>query len=62
MRVRYKGKSSVSLSKGKIYNVISIEHRWYRIIDNTQSDYLFDPDEFEIIENEKLQIPDGLKE
>lgn len=49
MKVKYKGKSSVSLTKGKEYEVISIEKGWYRIVDNTDEDYLFSPDEFEIV-------------
>lgn len=50
MKVKYKGKSDVSLTNGKIYEVVSVEQSWYRIIDNTEEDYLFSPDEFEIVE------------
>ena len=51
MLIKYKGKSDVSLTNGKVYQVISIEKAWYRIIDNTDEDYLFSPDEFDIVEN-----------
>lgn len=51
MKVKYKGKSSVSLTKDKEYEVISVEKGWYRIVDDTDEDYLFSPDEFEIIED-----------
>ena len=50
MKVKYKGKSSVSLTKDKIYEVLSVEKEWYRIVDDTEEDYLFSPEEFEIIE------------
>lgn len=46
MKVRYIGETDVSLTKGKVYEVISIENGWYRIIDDPKEDYLFDPDEF----------------
>lgn len=50
MKVRYIGKSDVSLTNGKIYNVLSVENGWYRIVDDTDEDYLFDPSEFEVLE------------
>ena len=50
MKIKYIGKSSVSLTKGKIYEVMSIEGGCYRIVDDTDDDYLFMPDDFEVIE------------
>lgn len=50
MKIRYIGKSDVSLTNGKIYNVLSVENGWYRIVDDTDEDYLFDPSEFEMLE------------
>jgi uncharacterized protein YgiM (DUF1202 family) len=50
MKVKYKGKSSVSLTNGKEYDVIAIEKSWYRIADDTGEDYLFPPDQFEVIQ------------
>lgn len=41
MRVKYKGKSSVSLTNDEEYEVISVEKGWYRIVDDTDEDYLF---------------------
>jgi hypothetical protein len=38
----------VSLIKGNVYDVLSIEHGWHRIVDETGEDYLFSPDDFEI--------------
>ncbi len=48
MKIRYIGKSDVSLTNGKTYEVISIERGWYRIVDNTEEDHLFSSEEFEI--------------
>ncbi len=49
MKVRFIGESCVSLTNGKIYEVISIEKTLYRIIDDTDEDYLFPPALFEIV-------------
>ena len=54
MNVKYQGQSDVSLTNGNIYDVISVESGWYRIVDDTGEDYLFAPDEFEVIENETV--------
>lgn len=51
MKVKYTGKTDVSLTKGKEYEVLSMESGLYRIVDDTEEDYLFYPDEFEIIED-----------
>lgn len=51
MKVKYIGEYyKVSLIKGKIYDVLSIEDGWYRIIDETGEDYLFPPKDFEVME------------
>lgn len=50
MKVKYIGKSNVSLTNGKVYDVLSVEKGWYRIIDDTDEDYLFSPEQFEIVE------------
>ena len=36
---------------GKIYDVISIEKDWYRIIDNSNEDYLYPPELFEVVDS-----------
>ena len=51
MKVKYINKSDVSLTNGKIYDVLSVEKGWFRIVDNTGEDYLFSPDEFEKVED-----------
>ena len=50
MKVKYINKTDSSLVNGKIYDVISIECGWYRITDNLGEDYLYSPEEFEIVE------------
>ena len=50
MKVKYTGNSCVSLTHGKAYEVLAIENGWFRIIDDTDEDYLFPPDEFEPVE------------
>lgn len=49
IKVRYINESDISLTKGKIYDVIGIENGMYRIVDDTDEDYLFYPDEFEVL-------------
>lgn len=50
MKVKYIGETDMSLTKGKEYEVLAVESDWYRIVDNTDEDYLFPPEEFEITE------------
>lgn len=49
MKVRYIGKTTVSLTNNKIYEVQTIESGMYRIVDDTEEDYLFESSEFEIV-------------
>lgn len=51
MKIKYIGKSDVSLTNGKVYEVMSVESGWFRIIDDTDDDYLFSPEEFEVVED-----------
>lgn len=47
---KYLGKTDpILLINGKLYEVISIERDWFRIIDETGEDYLYPPELFEII-------------
>lgn len=50
MKIKYLRESNVSLTKGKVYDVISVEEGCYRIVDDTDDDYLFMPEDFEIVE------------
>ena len=51
-KVRYLGESDpLALLNGKIYDVIEEdEEGYYRIIDETGDDYLYDTDDFEVVE------------
>ena len=52
MKVKYiKNTVAMCLTKNNIYEVLSIEKGWYRIVDDTGEDYLYPPDNFEIIED-----------
>ena len=35
----------------KIYEVLSIERGFYRIVDESEEDYLYPPEKFEVIDN-----------
>jgi hypothetical protein len=53
MKVKYLGKDNpLMLLHNEIYEVLSIEDEWYRIIDETDEDYLYPPDLFEIVEED----------
>lgn len=49
MKVKYIKKSNVSLTKEKIYDVLSVEKGCFRIVDDTGEDYLFSAEDFEVI-------------
>lgn len=51
MKVKFIGEDDpLALLNNKIYNVISVEKGWYRIVDETEEDYLYPPEAFEIVE------------
>ena len=50
MKVKYIGPTCVSLINNKEYEVLSIENGCYRIIDETEEDYLFMAEEFVVTE------------
>ena len=57
MKIKYIGKPCASLTIGHIYEVISIEEGWLRIIDDDGTypgedlpGYLYPPELFEIVE------------
>lgn len=49
MKVKYIGKDLVAIRNGKIYEVISVEKDWYRILTELDETYLFPPNVFEIV-------------
>lgn len=51
MKAKFLGKfDTLALENGKIYDVVSIEKGWLRIMTELGEDYLFPPEHFEIIE------------
>lgn len=51
MKVKYIGETDPSsLIHGKTYDVLSVEKEWYRVIDEDKEDYLYPPENFEIVE------------
>lgn len=51
MKVKYLGKvNTPALEKGKVYEVVSVEKGWFRVLTELDEDYLFPPEQFEVIE------------
>lgn len=66
MKVKYIGKREADVPNsykifmdvlpGKVYEVLSIEDGWYRLIDESEEDYLYPPENFEVIAEEEQEI------
>ena len=55
MKVKWKGKTDfLVLTHGKTYDVLSVEKGWYRIVDDSGEDYLYPPENFEVVEKNDL--------
>ena len=55
MKIKYIGETvPLELTQNKIYDVISVEKNWYRIIidEPIEDDYLYPPHLFEAVEND----------
>lgn len=50
MKVKYVGESSTDLINGNIYECLGQEYDCYRIIDESNEDYLYPIKEFNVIE------------
>lgn len=51
MKVKFLGKTEfLVLTNGKIYDVISVERGYYRIVDDSGEDYLYPSKYFEVVE------------
>lgn len=58
MKVKFLGETSfLELTHDEVYDVLSIEKDWYRIIDDTGADYLYPPEDFEIMEPDDGATP-----
>lgn len=52
LKIKYIGETDfLVLTHNIIYDVISIEKEWYRIIDDSGEDYLYPHELFEIVES-----------
>lgn len=52
MKVRWKGKTDfLVLTHDKVYTVLGVEKGWYRIVDDSGEDYLYPPEQFEVVED-----------
>ena len=50
MRAKYLGKTEfLVLTSGKVYEVLSVERDWCRIVDDSGEDYLYPPELFELV-------------
>ena len=51
MKVRFLGEDDpLALLHNKVYEVLAVEKLGYRIVDETNEDYLYPPELFEIVE------------
>lgn len=51
MKVKFLGEDDpLALINSKIYDVLSIEDGWFRIVDETEEDYLYPPEAFQVVE------------
>ena len=46
----------MDLLPGKVYEVLSIEGGWYRLIDESEEDYLYPPENFEEVAEDEQEI------
>ena len=51
MKVKYIGKHDTpAIERDKVYDVLSVEKGWFRIMTELDEDYLFPPDVFAVVE------------
>ena len=51
MKVKYIGKKdTVAFERERVYEVLDVEKGWFRIMTELEEDYLFPPEQFEVIE------------
>ncbi len=54
MKVRYIGKSSLMYCiYGKVYEKVGESNGYWKVIDESGEDYLYDPKVFEVVEEDK---------
>ena len=58
MKIKYLGETSfLELTHNKVYEVMSVEKEWYRVVDDSGEDYLYPPEDFEVIESNDGTTP-----
>ena len=66
LKVKYFGERDVDVPNsykifmdvlpGKIYEVLSVERGWYRIVDESEEDYLYPPENFEVVAEDEHEL------
>ena len=66
LKVKYVGEESfdtpnsykifVDLIPEKKYEVLSVEKGWYRVVDESGEDYLYPPNDFEVVEDNLVEF------
>lgn len=52
MKVKWKGKTDfLALTHDKVYTVLAVEKGWYRVVDDSGDDYLYPPEQFEVVDD-----------
>lgn len=63
-RVKYDGKTTLSLKNGAVYDVIKEETRrkgFWRVIDETGEDYVYTLNNFVVVEDKAGNAPDYVR-
>ena len=57
MKVKWLGETEfLCLTHGKVYEVLSKEYDFYRVVDDSDDDYLYEIDGFEIVEGSEDEL------
>ena len=57
VKIKYIGKKeTLAFERGKVYEVMSIEKGWFRIMTELDEDYLFPPHVFEVVEGDARDL------
>lgn len=56
MKVKYTDKAPLPLIRDKVYEVLSIEYGYYRIVDETGNEYLYRSKFFEVVEEGDVPV------
>ena len=66
LKVRYIGERDVDVPNsykifvdvlpGKVYEVLSVEGDWYRLVDESEEDYLYPTENFEIVAEHEQEV------